>query len=510
MRREEKEIFEEVSQGGGRRGRNSRQNNSQDSRGRKNQRSKKFRNKEFARVTYLFVALFLALMAYIVYFNIVRAKTIVNSPYNERQDAFADRVIRGNIADRNGNVLATTEVAEDGSEVRSYPYGAAFAHVVGFSNSAAGKSGLESIENFELLTSNSFFVEKLMNEFKDEKNMGDTVVTTLDADLQQAAYNALGSNKGAIVVMEPGTGKILAMVSGPAYDPNSVESNWDVLNSDDTNSPLLNRATQGQYAPGSTFKVVTALEYMREHSDYANYSYECNGEITADNVTIHCFDSTVHGLEDLRSSMANSCNSSFANIGLSLNKTSYRKTAEDLLFNKKLPSVMDYSRSSFRINEKSTSADMMMTAMGQGETLVSPYHMALITSAIANGGTLMEPYLVEKVTNYNGTEISKNVPKSYRKLMTSDEASQLKDYMRAVVDEGTATLLSGQSYTAAGKTGTAEYSLDDGEKTHSWFMGFTNVDNPELVISVIIEGYDGDAGAKAVPIAKQVLDAYYY
>ena len=122
--------------------------------------------------------------------------------------------------------------------------------------------------------------------------------------------------------------------------------------------------------------------------------------------------------------MANSCNSSFANIGLSLNKTSYRETAEDLLFNKKLPSVLDYSRSSFQINEKSTSAEMMMTAMGQGETLVSPYHMALITSAIANGGTLMEPYLVEKVTNYKGAEISKNVPKSYRKLMTSDKAPQ--------------------------------------------------------------------------------------
>ena len=152
---------------------------------------------------------------------------------------------------------------------------------------------------------------------------------------------------------------------------------------------------------------------------------------------------------------------------------------------------------------------MMMTAMGQGETLVSPYHMALITSAIANGGTLMEPYLVEKVTNYKGTEVRKNVPKSYKKLMTSDEAAQLKEYMKAVVDEGTASMLSGQSYTAAGKTGTAEYSMDDGEKTHSWFIGFTNVDNPELVISVIIEGYDGNAGAKAVPIAKQVLDAYY-
>ena len=133
----------------------------------------------------------------------------------------------------------------------------------------------------------------------------------------------------------------------------------------------------------------------------------------------------------------------------------------------------------------------MMTAMGQGKTTVSPYHMALIAEAVANGGTVMQPYLVEYVTNYTGTQIRKNVPKSYKKVMTSDEAAQLKEYMSAVVEEGTGSVLRGRSYTVAGKTGTAEYSMSDGEKTHSWFMGFTNVDNPELVISVITEGSDG-------------------
>lgn len=454
--------------------------------------------------------LFLALMIYIVYFNAVRAKEIVNSPYNERQDNFAERVVRGNITDRNGNVLAETQVWEDGTESRYYPYGALFAHVVGYSSSELGKTGLESVENFNLLTSNAFFLEKLKNEFQDQKNMGDTVVTTLDADLQQAAYDALGGNKGAVIVMEASTGKILTMLSSPSYDPNQIETEYSYLAVDEENSPLLNRATQGAYAPGSTFKIVTALEYMREHPDYANYAYECFGEITWNDTTIHCFDSTVHGYEDLRSSIANSCNASFANIGLSLDKTSYRETAEELLFNKKLPSVLDYSKSSFAVTADTGEAEVMMTAMGQGNTLVSPYHMALITSAVANGGTLMEPYFVEKVTNYTGTEISKNVPKSYRKLMTSEEAAQLKEYMRAVVEEGTGMLLGGESYTVAGKTGTAEYSMDDGEKMHSWFIGFTNVDNPELVISVIVEGYDGNDGAKAVPIAKQILNSYYY
>ena len=434
---------------------------------------------------------------------------MVNSPYNQRQDSFAETVVRGDIVDRNGNVLATTNVADDGTETRSYPYGNVFSHVIGYSDPELGNTGLESVENFELLTSNAFFLEKLQNQFTDSKNRGDTVVTTLDADLQQASYDALGDNRGAVVVMEASTGKILSMVSKPDYDPNSILSDWSTLNSDEENSPLLNRATQGSYAPGSTFKIVTTLAFMRQNSNFADYTYDCSGEIITGDTTIHCFNGTVHGFEDLRSSIANSCNASFANIGTLLDIDGYRDTAEDLLFNSDLPSVLGYTKSSFALTSESSEAEIMMTAMGQGKTTVSPYHMALITQAIANGGTLMEPYLVDSVTNYTGTEIRRNVPKSYRRLMTSDEAAQLKEYMTAVVEEGTGSVLSGSSYTAAGKTGTAEYSLSDGEKTHSWFMGFTNVDNPDLVISVITEGSDGSASGKAVSIAKQILDSYY-
>ncbi len=192
------------------------------------------------------------MMGYIVHFQIVKSQELVNSPYNARKDSFAEQVIRGDILDRNGMVLARTVVAEDGTEVREYPYGSLFAHVIGYSEH--GTSGLESVANFELLTSNAFFLEKLKNEFQDQKNHGDSVVTTLDLNLQQAASDALGSLKGAVVVIEPGTGKILAMVSKPDFDPNLVDSNWDSLNSNE-NSVLLNRATQGQYAPGSNIRI---------------------------------------------------------------------------------------------------------------------------------------------------------------------------------------------------------------------------------------------------------------
>lgn len=443
-------------------------------------------------------------MGYITYFQVARSRDIIRSPYNARQDSYADRVVRGKILDKEGNVLAQTNVSEDGTETREYPYGNMFAHVVGYS--VQGKSGLETVENFELLTSNAFFLEKIKNEFQDKKNMGDSVVTTLNLELQEAAYDALGNYKGAVVVMEPSTGKILAMVSKPDFDPNTVAENWDFLNTDQ-DSVLLNRATQGQYAPGSTFKVVTALEYMRENPDYENYGYNCTGAIEKDGVTIRCYNGHVHGQVGFQDSLAYSCNTSFSNIGLSLDIKNFRETSKELLFNSKLPSVLPYSKSSFSLEPGAGSADKMMTAMGQGKTQVSPYHMALITSAIANGGTLMKPYLVDSVTNYTGAVIDKNKPEKYKSLMTSEDAAKLKQYMSAVVDYGTASVLSGQSYTAAGKTGTAEYSSDK-EKDHSWFIGMTNVDNPELVISVIIESSDGTA--KAVDVAKQVFDAYYY
>lgn len=443
------------------------------------------------------------MMGYISYFNVVESRDFIRNSHNARLDSLADRVVRGKILDQNGNILAQTNVAEDGTETREYPYGDMFAHVVGYTDK--GKSGLESEMNFELLTSNAFFLEKIQKEFQDQKNIGDNVVTTLDVTLQEAAYDALGSSKGAVIVMEPDTGRILAMVSKPDFNPETVASNWEELNENE-DGILLNRVTQGHYVPGSTFKLVTTLEFMREQGDVSSYSYNCTGAIDAGSNVIHCFGGNVHGHVDLRDSLAYSCNTSFANIGSGLNISSFQKTAKELLFNSDLPSVLPYKQSSFTLEEGAGTAEKMMTAMGQGQTQMSPYHMALITSAIANGGVLMEPYLVDSVTNYKGVEIDKTTPSQYRELMTSSEAAQLKDYMTSVVDYGTASVLSGSNYTAAGKTGTAEYSSDK-EKDHSWFTGISNVENPDLVISVIIEASDGTA--KAVNVAKKVFDAYY-
>lgn len=467
-------------------------------------KSNRLTNKEITRVTYMFVTLFLIMAGYLVYFNVFESKDVVNSVYNVRQDLLAERVVRGKILDCNGNVLAQTVTAEDGTETREYPYGNLFAHVVGYS--VKGKSGIESIQNFNLLTSNAFFVERLINEFQDQKNIGDNIVTTLDVELQTAASNALGSNKGAAVVMEASTGKILAMVSKPSYDPNTVAANWETL-INDTDSALYNRATQGLYTPGSVFKIVTTLAYMRQNPDYMEYLHNCSGEITEEGTTIHCYNSTAHGQETLEDAVANSCNTAFSEIGLYLDIGKWQDTAEDLLFNTDLKCDLTSKQSSFSLEKDADAAEIMMTAMGQGETMVSPYHMALITAAIANGGTLMKPYLVDEITNYTGTIVKEYMPEKYTTLMTSEEASVLKDYMEAVVSYGTGTSLNGQGYTVAGKTGTAEVSVDK-NVVHSWFIGFSNVDNPDIVVSVVVENAD-TSSVTGTSVAKQIFNAYY-
>ena len=467
-------------------------------------KKRKARNREYNFVSAFFILIFVSLIGYLIYFNSVKSETFINSPYNTRQDTFSDRVVRGKIISSDGEVLAQTNVSEDGTEERVYPYSNIFAHVVGYDSN--GKSGLESEANFQLLTSHAFFLEQMKNEFRGEKNAGDNVITTLNASLQTTAYNALGDRKGAVIAIEPSTGKILAMVSKPDFDPNDIEENWDSLVSDETNSSLLNRATMGQYPPWSTFKIVTALDYFRTKGSFEGYSYLCEGSITMEDHTIRCYNSTVHGQEDFYTAFANSCNCAFAEIGTVLGGKSLRKTSEDLLFNKSLP-LKNSRKSSFTLDESSPTALVMQTAMGQGNTLVSPLHMALITSTIANGGILMQPYLIDQVQNNAGETVSTTEPVEYKRLMTDNEANLLGKLMKNVVTNGTASALNGRAYTVAGKTGSAEF--DENGSSHSWFIGYCNADDPDLVVAIIVEN-GGTGSEAAVPIAGQLFDAYYY
>ncbi len=466
------------------------------------------KNRPIIVITYSMVLVFMCMIVYLIYFMSFRAETVIANSRNVRQDSFADTVERGDIITSDGEVIATSSTNEDGETDRSYPHANMFAHVVGFDSH--GKSGLELSGNFYMLRSHINILEQIKKQLSGEKNRGDNLVTTLSYRLQSAAYEALGNANGAVVVIEPSTGKILAMVSKPDFDANDIDELWEYLHTEEGSqtSVLLNRATQGLYAPGSTFKVVTLLAYLREHpNDYEDYGYACGGQDYYAGITIHCYDSTAHGSETLADSLAYSCNCSFANIGMTLDKDAYRKTAEDLLFNKELPFDGESKRSSFVIDGNTDDIEIPQTAIGQGRTLITPMNNALIMAAIANGGELMTPYLMDHVENDDGVKVKTFKPKAYGALMTSSEAQILTDYMKTVCDYGTAAwYFSGRSYDVCGKTGTAEY--DNEGNCNSWFVGFSNPDNPDLVISVVVEDTDR-VGITGTGVAQAIFDAYY-
>lgn len=473
----------------------------------KNKRPEKKKiNMPIMTVTYLFVAVFFGMMVYICHYSVTHKQELINNSYNGRQQMLTAKNVRGTIYASGGEILAQTLTNEEGEEERSYPYGNLFSHAVGYASH--GRAGMEALGNYYLIHSNAPLSEKVADDMAGNKYPGDDVHTTLNVKLQEVADGALGVYRGAIIVSEPSSGKILAMVSKPDYDPNQIEEIWEDLMEDTESGVLLNRTTQGLYPPGSTFKIVTALEYIRENPNtYQNYSYQCAGSFSNGEDRINCYHGQSHGSVNFSGSFAKSCNASFANMGLQLDKSRFQDTLKELLFNQELPLEISYSKSRIDVNENSPNSDMMQIAIGQGTTGMTPVHLNMITNAIANNGTLMKPYIIDYVENSTGTIIKQFSPSSYKKLMTEEEAAVLKELMHGVVEEGTASRLKGLSYTAAGKTGSAEYNRVKGD-SHAWFTGFAPAEDPQISVTVIIEGA-GSGGDFAVPIAKRIFDAYF-
>lgn len=458
-------------------------------------------NTEFTVISSLFVILFVAVGAYLIHFMLYEGDYYRNNAYNPRLGAAEARVTRGEILSADGKVLAGNK-----GDSRTYPFGEVYAHVVGYNSN--GKSGVELQENETLLKSHVSPVRRLQNLFAGQKDQGDNVTLTVDSQIQQAAYNAIGSHRGAAVVLDPETGRILAMVSKPDFDPNRVEENWKALSTDTDRAALVNRANQGLYPPGSVFKIVTSLSYLRQNqgSD-SNFSYDCKGTFSKDGYTIHCFDNERHGQENLMQAFGNSCNTAFANVGLSLNYEQWKKTSQDMLFGEGLPTDLANSATSkFQLAKNDGSAAIMQTAIGQGNTLVTPLHMAMLVSAVANDGKLMQAHIKDKVTSADGFTVYSSNRSQAGQLMTSAEADLLKSYMRYVVTNGTARSINSRNYDIYGKTGTAEYNSD--KDSHSWFVGFAQKDGKKVALAVILEGAGGTS-ASATSAAGKIFKACY-
>ena len=457
--------------------------------------------KNIRRVFWLYFAMFLMVVVYLGKFILVDSADIINSTYNPRLNRNDFSIKRGFIYDADGNVLA--ESVENGGEYkRVFNYGERYAHTVGFIYNT--KAGVEAKYNFTLNKLDLGIYQRFRNLIDKTPLQGDNVHLTLDFDLQEAAYNALGDNKGGVVVMEPDTGRILVMVSSGAYNPNEIADNWEKLRDDEKNSPLLNRATQGLYPPGSIFKVITADAIMENMADYEDYYYECTGTAVFDGRQIKCYDGKAHGTLNLSDAIKYSCNTYFASAAMEIGYDKLINSAEKAMFNADYDFDLEHVSSRFQTGETFQADEIMQTAIGQGKTLVTPLHMAMITSAIANGGVMMEPYICEEITSYSGKVKSTKTPESIAQVFSSENADKLKEMMVSVVEGGTGAPAKVSGIIIAGKTGTAENASG---ADHGWFIAMAPADNPKIAMAIVTENTDGTR--KALSIAKTLFEVYF-
>ena len=433
---------------------------------------------------------------------VLDSMNIGTNAYNPRLSALESRYIRGSILDRDGNHLARQTQNEDGSYDRVYPYGSALGLVTGYSSQS--KSGLELEMNSSLLSAGS--LQDLINYWiLDQTIPGCDVITTVDADLSQYAYDRLGDYKGVVILTEADSGRVLTMVSKPSYDPNDVIENWDVYAEDEDN-PFFNRATQGQYPPGSTFKILTSLAWYRAAQYDPDFTYTCEGVAYFNGNSLPCIGGSVHGTVGIYDAFAYSCNTFFGTLGNKIGAQQMMRMMDSLGFGDDLDFLLPTNASEYGLDLSSNAEELAATAIGQGETVVTPLFMNRITAAVANGGKVYDPYLVDRVVNSEGEVKKQFLPDSPSQLMTEEEAAYLKGLMEGVTSYGTASNLSGLGIPVYGKTGTAENATG---VDHSWFTGFAEPEEGSpVVIPVLVEQAGGQVYASS--IAADILWTWLY
>lgn len=448
--------------------------------------------KNIKNVMIVFLALFIALISYISYYYLFESEEAISSVYNKRIQAKNSRVLRGTIYDRDMFPLTSGEKTSEFSQTREYLGGEAFAHVVGYYDVVYGASGIEKKFDKELSGSNIYSLEDIFSS-KDADKVGNHVVTTLDSDLQKKAYDLLGDRKGSIVALDPKTGEVLAMVSKPSFDPNAIQEIFPTL-SQDENTPFLNRAVSGLYPPGSSFKIITALSALENMPEVRERIFEDNGRIYFNDVeSLENNNGVILGNINLRTAFLRSSNVVFGTLALELGNEKLKETAEKFFFNNEIPSrTLVIDDSIFPTYGKEEVGNIAQSGIGQSGVLASPIEMALVASAIANDGVMMEPNIVKEILDPQGNVVKDFEPKVAATVTTSENAQILKEYMKAVVNEGTGRAASLWGIQVSGKTGTAD--TDAGDKIpHSWFVGFAGYDNPEIAFAIIVEEGGNDS-----------------
>ncbi|MCL1965507.1 MAG: penicillin-binding transpeptidase domain-containing protein [Firmicutes bacterium] len=440
-----------------------------------------------------------AYFSYSVYFYGGRWFASANNP---RLNDQKQNVITGDIMDRNGLVLATT--AADGK--RAYPRHTgmrqAVSHVVGDSRGIVA-NGVETFMAGYLLGFNSGILDRAERLFSGQPARGDDVRLTIDAELCEYAASLLKRYQGgAIVVLNWKTGEVLCSTSYPDFDPRDINA---TMNSGADNGALVNRATQGLYPPGSTFKIITMASALDNIIGVADREAECTGTLVVDRTTVTEASGQVHGRVTMQQAFARSCNTVFASLSLELGYNRLSQTASSFGFgdNFLFRDMVVYNAQYPTTNQNKD--DLAWSGVGQGRVLATPLHMAMIAGAIANDGVMMEPRLMLSVTTAKGGSRTLLPSRTYKRACAAAVAQTIKNYMIATVVSGTGSQARMDGVTVAGKTGSAEASDDKSINTHAWFVGFADSAEHPLAIAVVVER--GGAGSSvAAPIARNVLN----
>lgn len=467
------------------------------------------------------IILMLALMANSTYLQAFRSSELNGRNDNTRVRDQQFSVNRGPILIGSSPIAQSKETNDQYKYQRTYSSGPLYAPVTGYYSFQFGRGGIELNQNSELNGSDpSLAFRRVVDVLTNRRQQGASVTLTLNAEAQQAAYNALGSKKGAVVALDPKTGKVLALVSRPSYDPNLLASHdldkasdaWKRLNASD-DRPMSNRAIKELYPPGSTFKLVTAAAALSSGKYKPDTAVHSPAQLPLPQTTVPLVNENgknCAGSDNATLTVALrwSCNTAFGTIGLDLKADALRQQAEKFGFGERQLPELGAVASQFPGDPNEP--QIAQSAIGQFDVRATPLQMAMVAAGIANKGEVMKPYLVQSVRTADLKTISETKPESLHQAVSPEIAAQLTAMMTDVVNNGTGKPGRIDGVQVAGKTGTAQTSKE--RPPFAWFTAFAPADNPQVAVAVIIE----DAGVKrdeiaggtlAAPVAKKVMEA---
>jgi peptidoglycan glycosyltransferase len=406
--------------------------------------------------------------------------------------------------------------------LRRYPDKSMYAAVTGFYSLIYGATGIEQAENGFLSGSdNRLFTRRLSALLTGRDPRGGNVVLTLNRAAQRAAVRGLGDRAGAVVAMDPSTGQILAMASTPSYDPNPISSHdpstiraaYNKL-ANDPDDPLLNRAINARYPPGSTFKVIVAAAALA-NGRTPDSLLDCPNAYTlpGTRTQLHNFGNESCGAAKvtMQNALTNSYNTAFAKLGVDVGQSELRAAAAGFGIGTGEPLQTPLRVSPSSLGDIPDTAALAQSAIGQRDVALTPLQAAMIAAAVSNNGVLMTPYLVDRVEAPDLTVLDTTQPEQLSTAVSPQVAGQLTQMMRSVVQRGTGRSAQIPGVEVAGKTGTAENA--PGQAPHAWFIGFAHDRGKQIAVSVIIEhggnsGSETTGGEAAAPVAKDVMEAY--